>query len=622
MAINTRTGLLRLSLALWDAASWALATLALVMARYNFQLEEQDVRIILTYSLLAIALQLVLGFVTKLYRGRHSIASFDEALTIGALVVGIGAALGVYYFFFGPAGYARGVTVYVPLVAMLLMFAGRFMFRALTRQTKHSEDAEPIIVYGAGNAGQQFGRLLERDPDAPYEIVGYIDDDPAKANLHLDGVRVLGGREKLVEAARKHDVRTVVLAITTGDRALMREVSALTDGAGLKTLVMPPTKDIVSGRAQISNLHQLDVTDLLGRAQIHTNLSEISGYLAGKVVLVTGAGGSIGSELARQVHGFGPRDLIMLDRDESGLHGTQLSIFKQGLLDTPNMVLCDIRDAEALDKVFADHRPEVVFHAAALKHLPMLEQYPLEGWKTNTLGTLNVLRMAQKYGVERFVNISTDKAADATSVLGKTKRLAEELTAYFAQQTHKTYLSVRFGNVLGSRGSMLHTFTAQIEAGGPLTVTHPDITRFFMTIPEACELVIQAGAIGQPGDVLVLDMGEPVRILDVAKGLIARSGKDIRIVFTGLRPNEKLHEVLFSGDENRTHTSHELVDRVAVPPLDPADLARVDGSDPESMAQLTRQRDADLAAAEARQAAEPVDYVDHVQWQQPGADVR
>ena len=279
------------------------------------------------------------------------------------------------------------------------------------------------------------------------------------------------------------------------------------------------------------------------------------------------------------------------------------------------MVLCDIRDAEALDKVFADHRPEVVFHAAALKHLPMLEQYPLEGWKTNTLGTLNVLRAARQYGVTRFVNISTDKAADATSVLGKTKRLAEELTAFFAREYGLTYLSVRFGNVLGSRGSMLHTFTAQIDAGGPITVTHPEITRYFMTIPEACELTIQAGAIGEPGDVLVLDMGESVRILDVAKNLIALSGKKIDIVFTGLRPNEKMHEVLFSEDEHRSATSHELISRVAVPPLNPAELDRVDGSDPESMAKLTQQQHA--AAAAMRNLAEAQAGLDGITFERP-----
>jgi len=289
-------------------------------------------------------------------------------------------------------------------------------------------------------------------------------------------------------------------------------------------------------------------------------------------VLVTGAGGSIGSELARQIHKYGPRSLGLLDRDESALHAVQLSIYGQAPLDTPDIVLADIRDAVRMDEVFAQHRPEVIFHAAALKHLPMLEQYPDEGWKTNVLGTLNVLQSAERFGCARFVNVSTDKAADPTSVLGHTKRLAERLTAWFAERTGQAYLSVRFGNVLGSRGSMLHTFTQQIHAGGPVTVTHPDVTRFFMTIPEACELTIQAGAIGEPGEVLVLDMGEPVRILDVAKRLVARAGRDVEIVFTGLRTGEKLHEVLVSEDESGGAKRHPLISHVPAPPLDPAEL--------------------------------------------------
>lgn len=600
---NARIGWLRAGLAVWDSLCWAIAAIALVIARYSFTLSSEYARIVLIYGLVAIVAQVTAGLATKLYRGRHSVASFEEAVLLATIVFGIGVALAIGFALIAPPGYPRVVTFTVPFAALTLMAAGRFLFRTATRYTQGRPEAERVIVYGAGNAGQQLGRLLAYDPDAPYEIAGYIDDDPSKKNLHLSGAKVLGGRDKLIEAATVRGISTVIVAIPTADRSLMRDISRLTDEAGLKTLVMPPTKDIIGGKVALSSLHQLDVTDLLGRAQITTNLGEISDYLTGKVVLVTGAGGSIGSEIARQVHRFGPKELVMLDRDESGLHATQLSIFNQGLLDTPNMVLCDIRDAEALDKVFADHRPEVVFHAAALKHLPMLEQYPLEGWKTNTLGTLNVLRAAVKHGVTRFVNISTDKAADATSVLGKTKRLAEELTAHFAKTTGKTYLSVRFGNVLGSRGSMLHTFTTQIDAGGPLTVTHPDITRYFMTIPEACELTIQAGAIGHPADVLVLDMGEPVRILDVAKGLIARSGKDIKIVFTGLRPNEKMHEVLFSDDEERTTTSHELVYRVAVPPLDPSELDTVDGSDPDSMAKLTQQQHAAAAAMRAKKEA-------------------
>ena len=601
--MTTRTGLLRAGLALWDGASWCVAAMALVFARYTFTLARPETQFVIQYAVAAVVLQVIVGLLTRLYRGRHVIASFEESALLALITLGIGLVLGVFSVFFAPSGYPRVVTFTVPLAALVLMAAGRFLFRTVGRSAQRHEDGELVRVYGAGNAGQQLGRLLAYDPDAPYEIVGYIDDDPAKSNLHIQGAKVLGNREQIVAIARQHGVEKLIVAIPTADRTFMREISELADGAGLETLVMPSTKDLVSGRVGLGDLHQLNVTDLLGRAQIKTNLGEIADYLSGKVVLVTGAGGSIGSELARQVHRFGPKELVMLDRDESGLHGTQLSIYNQGLLDTPNMVLCDIRDVEALDKVFADHRPDVVFHAAALKHLPMLEQYPLEGWKTNTLGTLNVLRAAEKYGVQRLVNVSTDKAADATSVLGKTKRLAEELTAFYAHKTGRTWLSVRFGNVLGSRGSMLHTFTAQIEAGGPLTVTHPDITRYFMTIPEACELTIQAGAIGRPADVLVLDMGEPVRILDVAKGLIRRSGKDIKIIFTGLRPNEKMHEVLFSGDEERTATNHELINRVSVPPLDPALLDTVDGSDPESLTTLTHQRDAEAAREKSRQEA-------------------
>ena len=259
----------------------------------------------------------------------------------------------------------------------------------------------------------------------------------------------------------------------------------------------------------------------------------------------------------------------------------QLALYGNGLLDTDETILCDIRDEEALRRVFQRHQPDVVFHAAALKHLPMLERFPTEGWKTNVLGTRNVLKAAHEVGVERFVNISTDKAAAATSVLGRTKRLAERLTAWYADQHRVPYLSVRFGNVLGSRGSVLIAFRQQIEQGGPITVTHPEVTRYFMTIPEACELVLQAGAIGDPGDVLVLDMGEPVKILDVAERMIAESGKQIEIHFTGLRDGEKLHEVLFSSVEVGTESGHELISEVRVPALDPMVVPEEPESDDE-----------------------------------------
>ena len=291
---------------------------------------------------------------------------------------------------------------------------------------------------------------------------------------------------------------------------------------------------------------------------------------------MTGAGGSIGSELCKQIYQFAPDRLFMLDRDESALHGVQLAIEGRALLDSPDLVLCDLRDRRAVEDVFARLRPQVLFHAAALKHLTLLEQYPAEAVKTNVWATLDLLEITAKSGVERFVNISTDKAADPCSVLGYTKRVTERLTSYFASITPGTYLSVRFGNVLGSRGSMLTTFQSQIERGGPLTVTDPHVTRFFMTTEEAVQLVIQAGAIGRDGEALVLDMGKAVVIAEVARLMADRSDRRISIEFTGLRQGEKRHEVLLATEEVDVRPAHPLISQVPVPTLEPFDARSID----------------------------------------------
>lgn len=569
----------RAALAALDVASWALALAVIVGVRLDFSITDVQWASIVRYGLTAGALMVGLGYATKFYRGRFLVGSFDEALGL-ALHIGTVAVLALLAAPLLYPGLPRSIPVLVPPMALLISAAGRYVFRVLRERIAEAPDGAPgvvvrnAIVYGAGDAGRQVARLVRNDPDLSFRVVGYVDDNHAKRHLRIQGIPVLGTGHNLAAVAAENDAHAVILAVPGAGGALIGRVQEVADDADLELFLLPRVSELIGGRVAASDIRRVEIGDVLGRHQVSTDLSAIAGYLSGKRVLITGAGGSIGSELARQVHNFGPATLVLLDRDESALHSVQLAIYGHGLLDSPDTVLADIREVDSLRKIFEEHRPEIVFHAAALKHLPMLERFPDEGWKTNVLGTLNLLRLSAEFGVDHFVNISTDKAADATSVLGATKRAAEQLTAWQAKQTGRPYISVRFGNVLGSRGSMLHTFNAQIAAGGPITVTHPDVTRYFMTIPEACELVVQAGAFGRQGEVMVLEMGEPVKILDVARRMIALSGaRGVEIVFTGLRTGEKLHERLFSEDERAVATDHPMIRSVSVPPLDPADLS-------------------------------------------------
>jgi FlaA1/EpsC-like NDP-sugar epimerase len=414
--------------------------------------------------------------------------------------------------------------------------------------------------------------------------VAILDDDPSKRRLSISGVPVAGGRGDLAKVAERYDATALLIAMPSADNELMLRLTAEAKRCNLKLKVLPSVSELLGAMPELGDIRDLTEADLLGRHLIDLDLASIAQYLNGKRVLVTGAGGSIGSELCRQIARYGPRELLMLDRDESALHELQLSTTGRAMLDTPDVVLCDIRDAASVQNVFQERRPEVVFHAAALKHLPMLEQYPSEAVKANAWGTRNVLQAAEKAGVERFVNISTDKAANPISVLGYSKRVAERLTSQTSRSANGHYLSVRFGNVLNSRGSVLTIFRDQIARGGPVTVTHPEVTRFFMTIPEAVQLVIQAGAIGRPGEVLVLDMGEPVRILDVARQMIDQSGKNIAVEFTHLRPGEKINEELFGDDETDERPFHRLIAHAAVPPLAHSDVdLEIDHLDPDTV---------------------------------------
>jgi FlaA1/EpsC-like NDP-sugar epimerase len=518
------------------------------------------------------AMQAIVGYVVGIYRRKWRYGSFDEiAGLITTTTVSTGLLLFLRFFDQSLNPYPRSVIVIGGFAGLFFMAANRYVWRLIREQLRRptEQTATKILVYGAGEGGIQMVNTLLRNPSSPYLPVGFLDDNPTTHRLSISGVPVIGGRESLAEARGKTGATTLLIAIPSADSSLISDISTRAQKLGMDVKIVPPVQNLNERPLNPSDIRDLTDEDLLGRRKIHTDLQQISDYIVNRRVLVTGAGGSIGSELCRQLARFNPAELIMLDRDESALHEVQLSIHGRALLDTPQTVLADLRDAATIQRIFETRRPEVVFHAAALKHLPLLERYPLEAYQTNVLGTSTLLTAAKSVGVQVFVNISTDKAANPISILGYSKRIAERVTAHFGvNSTAGKYISVRFGNVLGSRGSVLMSFRDQIEKGGPVTVTHRGVTRYFMTISEAVQLVIQAGAIGSNGEVLVLDMGEPVSIYDVATQLVRNSQKSVAIEIVGLRSGEKVHEELFGDGEIDTRPQHPLISHVPVSPID------------------------------------------------------
>ncbi|WEK62303.1 MAG: nucleoside-diphosphate sugar epimerase/dehydratase [Candidatus Microbacterium colombiense] len=564
----------RLAAAIVDSAAWIVGIVIAVVLRFEFEPSVRGWISMVVLAVVAAAGQVVVGYYLVLYRGRFTYGSFDEVRALGLAVLVQASILSAVVMILGPVvGLPRGTVILAFPFVLLLMFGVRYSARlVIERRRKPGATAEPALIAGAGYVGDMLLHQMMTDPTSPLRPVGILDDDPAKKNLRLRGVPVIGRTTEIIAAAKDTGATTLVIAIGQADSMLLRRLADDAESAGLRVTITPTLSSMMSGEESPVDLRDISIEDLIGRHPVDTNVELIAGFIAGRRVLVTGAGGSIGSELCRQLAKFGPSELIMLDRDETGLQVAQLGTSGHGLLDSRDVVLADIREEQTLLDIFIDRRPDVVFHAAALKHLPMLEQYPDEAWKTNVLGTLNVITAARAVGVDTFVNISTDKAANPTSVLGHSKRVAEKLTAWAGAETGMRYLSVRFGNVIGSRGSMLPTFQTLIEAGGPITVTHPEVTRYFMTIPEACQLVIQAGGIGRPGEVLILDMGQPVSILEVAKRMISMSGKTIEIVFTGLRHGEKLHEVLVGSQENLERPFHPKISHTRADTISPERL--------------------------------------------------
>ena len=528
------------------------------------------------------------GLLAGLYRGRYQRGSLDE-------VMGVGMSACIMTLFVALVSSALVTGQRAPLLtvaggavfAVPAMLGGRYLLFALRQRSRKPASATVnVVIFGAGDAGSMLIRRLTHEPDSAYRPVAILDDDLAKRRLRIQGIPVLGDRTQMASVAARTGATVLVIAIARASGSAIRDLTAEAERCGLTPKVVPSVTELLNGSARIEGVRDPRISDLLGRRPVRTDVAAVAYRFAGRRILVTGAGGSIGSELCRQLHQFSPAELIMLDRDESALHAIQLALHGRAMLDSDETVLADIRDPRRVREVFGRFRPQIVFHAAALKHLPLLERYPAEAVKSNVMGTVAVLEAAAEYGVESFVNISTDKAANPVSVLGYSKRIAERLTAHMATQAGGSYLSVRFGNVLGSRGSVLTTLSAQVESGGPVTVTHPDVARYFMTADEAVQLVLQAAVIGRGSEVLILDMGEPVRIADIARRLAAQSSQPVDIVFTGLRPGEKLTEDLLGRGEVDYRPRHPLIRHAPVPPLPPDQLALLEpAADPDGLRQ-------------------------------------
>jgi FlaA1/EpsC-like NDP-sugar epimerase len=557
------------------------ALLAFVLRLDNAQIQS-EVPAMLIYALAAPLIQIPIFAALGIYSRFWQYASIDELLLLAwaALLGGFAQGalfLGAQALF--PELLVPGVPRSIPLIAILItlvFIAGpRFALRVWTQRARRSAKAglapgmiQHVLIAGAGEAGVMVLREIQANPQTGLIPVGFVDDDSNKRGALIHRMRVWGDRTAIPLLVREHHVEQVIIAMPSAAGRAIREIVDVCEAAGVRARIIPGMYELLAGRVSLQQIRDVQIEDLLRRAPVQIDAAQVAELVHGKRVLVTGAGGSIGSELCRQIARLEPAELVLLGHGENSIfdiHNELRNIppFHRSTVPTLWPVIADVRDADRLRAVLEQYRPEVVFHAAAHKHVPLMESNEVEAVTNNVLGTRNLVRAAVQAGVTHFVLISTDKAVNPVSVMGTTKRIAELIVQQAARQSGQVYVAVRFGNVLGSRGSVIPFFRKQIAAGGPVTVTHPEMRRYFMTIPEAVQLVLQAAALGHGGEVFVLDMGDPVYIKDLACDLIRLSGlepgHDIDVVFTGLRPGEKLYEELFSDREAHTRTQHQKV---------------------------------------------------------------
>lgn len=577
-----RKYLLPMFLASLDIISVILAAFISIYLRFDSnKIPANYLSLLISYMPLTVAIYLICFYLFKLYGRIWRYASATELI---AIVMANIAASTAWYFISLYIGAVLPRSLYVFTGLLLIFFIGgsrlslRFysyvMNKPKYRQIQRKKNK--VLIIGAGDAGAMLLREIERYHIANRQVVGFIDDDKNKTGKILLGVKVLGTRNELVKIAAEKGIDEIIIAMPSVKGKEIKAIISICKETNCKLTILPGLYEIIEGKVSISQLRPVDIEDLLGRDPVKLDTTAVKEYLAGKIVLITGAGGSIGSEIVRQVAKMQPKKLLLLGKGENSIY----EITQELKINSPEVktvpIIADIRDKERIKAIMDYFKPQVVFHAAAHKHVPLMEYQPAEAVRNNILGTKVVADEAAAHNVETFVMISTDKAVNPTSVMGCTKRVAEMYVQSMNKNSGTRFVAVRFGNVLGSRGSVIPLFKKQIAKGGPVTVTHPDMKRYFMTIPEASQLVLQAGAMAKGGEVFVLDMGEPVRIYDLAKDLITLSGlipdKDIEIKITGLRPGEKLFEELLSAEDGTEKTMHKKIFTARIKEIDKAGL--------------------------------------------------
>ena len=511
-----------------------------------------------------LVIRLVTFYYCGLYKGIMKYASINDLMNIFKAVC-ISSVFVIFFVILRPrglTGFPRSVFFIDPAFLILFIGGARFLNRLYRERSFLFQPGrgKKVLIIGAGDAGNAVLKEIRNNQKLDYNVIGFIDDAMSKAGMNLQGVPVLGAVPDIGAVARKENIEEIIIAIPSATRQQMETIIDACEKTKAKIKTIPAIGDLIEGRVSFSQIKEVQIEDLLGRDVVTIDTEKIRKYLSGKRVLVTGAGGSIGSEICRQIVKFGPESLVLFGRGENSIYHAHKELSRSGV--KLHQVMGDVINKRKLEGVFKKYRPQVVFHAAADKHIHLLEQNPDEGVLNNVIGTKNLVEVCEESGAEKLVCISTDKAANPRSILGYTKRIAEVISSSRGQRVTKI-ICVRFGNVLGSRGSVIPLFKEQIKNGGPVTVTHKDMTRYFMTIPEASQLVLQAGEMGTGGEIYLLDMGSPVSILDLAKKMIKLSGfepeQDIKIVFSGIRPGEKVEETLTGKYETISKTAHPKI---------------------------------------------------------------